>query len=107
MAKKITVKNPGCQFCRYYQESFRIEQKETLEACTKGAHRIFRKNENQQHHEWKWIRCKHPQEKNKNRLCQKFQIPIFFATFWKNAYSRIFRLGEQQKPSFGNDKWWQ
>ena len=70
MIRKITIKNPGCQFCTYYVAPVTFKKKTSNPACGKGGRRIFEKTKGSFFaRRWKWVDCGYTEERNKGRLC--------------------------------------
>lgn len=107
MAKKFIVKNPGCQFCQFYQGPFTFHQKETQEVCTKNAKRIFQPvSPDTKKRTWKWIQCSDPKEINAKRTCPDFEIPFILHQLQNFLLKKLRRLGGQHPPSLSGEKWW-
>ncbi|MDH5559734.1 MAG: hypothetical protein OEY59_02665 [Deltaproteobacteria bacterium] len=107
MDRKIKIKNPGCNFCRYFLKPFTLDGKKTPEACLKGARKMYQQKKTDDGKKyWKWSDCSSSKEKNKARLCPDFQIESFVHTVSAQLSSKIKNAGQQLPPTFKKDKWW-
>jgi len=107
MLKKVTIKNPGCQYCRYFQPTFEYKNKNTIEACTVSARRIYQiQVSGSQQRKWKWSDCDYAQEKNKNRLCSDFKVKSWWLTIILKLILRMKRANVQLPPTFKREIWW-
>jgi len=106
MFTKIVVKNPGCDFCRYFLPPFKYQSKKTGEACLKGARKIYQK-QSANKRKWKWTNCSYSQEKNKNRLCRDFKIKSLIYSICNQFQLLINRADQQLPPSFEGEIWWE
>ncbi len=107
MLKKILIKNPGCQFCKYYLPQFEYNGKPTTAACIKHAKKVFQQNvSKQQRRKWKWGNCAYAEEINKTRLCSDFQIQSLSQKI-RHWLSLLIRgAKDQQPPTFSGEIWW-
>lgn len=108
MFEKAVIRNPGCQYCRYYIPQFEHNGKPTTEACAKNARKIFQLNPpTGQRRKWKWSDCDYPVEKNKNGLCKDFQIHSFIYKLLNYFSLFIRRAGKQYPPTYSGEIWWE
>ncbi len=106
MLKKIVIKNPGCQFCKYYLSQFEYNGKLTTAACTKHAKKVFQHVSKSQKRKWKWGNCTYAEEVNKSRLCRDFQIQSLLFKFRQRLSLVIRGAKDQQPPTFSGEIWW-
>ena len=107
MLRKLTIKNPGCQFCRYFIPVFKYRLKDTREACSISARRIYQiQIEENQESRWKWSDCDYAAEKNKNRLCADFIVKSWWRTLALKLILKLKRAEVQLPPTFKREIWW-
>ena len=107
MLNKVIIKNPGCQFCRYFIPQFEYNGKLTTEACTKTARKMFQiKTVAGKTRKWKWSDCDYAKEKNSTRLCKDFQIQSLTYKLLHRLSLLIRKAGEQHPPTFSGEIWW-
>ncbi len=108
MFQKIVIKNPGCQYCRYYIPQFNHNGKLTKEACSKNARLMFQiQPEAGEKRKWKWSDCDYAAEKNKNRLCKDFQIQSLTHKIRIKLSLIVKNAGIQYPPTFSGEIWWE
>ena len=107
MLKKIVLKNPGCEYCRYYLPGFNVDGKPTTPACLKGARRLFQKPVlSHRRRDWKWTDCSYSEEKNKNRLCADFKVRSLIRELSQKLLLAAKKAGTQLPPTFKREIWW-
>ena len=108
MFQKVVIKNPGCQYCRYFIPQFEHNGKLTTEACTKYARKMFEIQPFPgQKRKWKWNGCDYATEKNKNRLCQDFQIDSLTHKLINWLSLLVKNAKVQFPPTFSGEIWWE
>lgn len=107
MIKKVVVKNPGCEYCRYFLPRFEYHGKPTTEACTKKARIIVQQQPSKEgKRKWKWSDCAYAEEKNRDRRCADFQIQSAGLKLIRRLMLFIRRAEEQCPPTFSGEIWW-
>jgi hypothetical protein len=107
MIERIVIKNPGCEFCRFYLEPFDHHGKQVAGSCLKGARLVYQKPKIKgKKRRWKWSDCSYSEEKNKSRLCKDFKIQSLFLTLIQYIRLFIIQAGEQQPPTYRKEIWW-
>ena len=105
MLRKLTIKNPGCQFCRYFLPIFEYENKNTLEACIIKARRVYQRQVSEKR-KWKWSDCDYAQEKNKSRLCSDFTVKSWWRLIILKLILKMKHAEVQLPPTFKREIWW-
>ena len=108
MIQKIQLRNPGCQFCRFYLAPFDYNREATRAACLKGARRIFNQKPKKQGlgRRWKWTDCSYSEEKNRTRHCDDFVVLPWYVPLWQKLYLYLMRAHKQHPPSYKKEIWW-
>lgn len=107
MNARGAIKNPGCQYCRYYIPQFEYQGKPTTEACAKNARRMFEINPLPgQKRKWKWSSCEYSAEKNNDRLCEDFEIHSLTHKLIHKLILTVKKAGIQHPPTFSGEIWW-
>ncbi len=104
---KLLLKNPGCQFCKFYRDSFKHQGKATRPACAKGARRIFEKGTKNKQRKWKWVDCSYAEFRNKDRLCDSFEVQSMVHTASQQLGLLLRSAVQETPPSFKSEMWWQ
>lgn len=108
MFERVPIKNPGCQYCRYFLPQFQHNGKPTSDACTKNARKIFEQNPLPgRKRKWKWSDCEFPHEKNKDRFCKDFQIESLLHKTFHFLSLIVRKAGQQYPPTFSGEIWWE
>jgi len=108
LIKPIVLKNPGCEFCRYYLPPDSYPGGKERPACLKGAQKIFQQElPFFEKRKWKWIDCGYAAEKNKNRYCEDFRVYSLTRRLLAQVVLLAQRAGTQLPPSFTKELWWQ
>ncbi len=106
MIRKVAIKNPGCQFCKFYLASFKYRGRETNPACAKGARRIYLKGAGFGLRKWKWVDCLSAEHKNKTRFCADFEVDSIFSLIFRAVLVLLHRGGPQTPPALRREMWW-
>ncbi len=107
MLRKLTIKNPGCQFCCYYRPTFKYQNRDTIEACTVGARRLYQiQNVNNKERKWKWSDCSYAIEKNKKRSCPDFTVKTWWRIIAIKIILKAKRAEVELPPTFKREIWW-
>lgn len=107
LIKPIVLKNPGCDYCRYYLAPFSFKGGRTRPACLKGAQKIFQQDlPFMERRKWKWIDCAYATEKNKDRKCPDFRVYSITRRLLSRLVLLAQRAGTQLPPSFAREIWW-
>jgi len=107
LIKPVVLKNPGCEYCRFYLSPPQDEGEESRPACLLGAQKIFQQGlPFVQLKKWKWIDCAYSAEKNKKRLCEDFRVYSLTRRLLGRFLLFLQRGGEQLPPSFAREYWW-
>jgi len=107
LLKPVVLKNPGCEYCRFFLSSFLHKGEKTRPACLLGAQKIFQQDlPFLQRRKWKWIDCAYATEKNKNRYCEDFRVYSITRQLLAKLILFIQRAGQQLPPSFAREIWW-
>ena len=104
---KLKLKNPGCQFCKYYLASFKHQGSPTRPACSKGARRIFEKAVKNKKRKWKWIDCSYAEFKNKDRYCEEFEVQSLVHSASQQIGLFVRSATLETPPAFKSEMWWQ
>jgi hypothetical protein len=108
MLKPVVMKNPGCQFCRYYLPPFAFEQQMTTAACLKGARKIVQQRPCRTHPKgWKWTGCSYATEKNRDRRCADFMIASTTRKILHQLSLWLTGAKKQYPPAFSGEIWWE
>ncbi|OGG97823.1 MAG: hypothetical protein A2508_02460 [Candidatus Lambdaproteobacteria bacterium RIFOXYD12_FULL_49_8] len=107
LIKPFLIRNPGCEFCKNFLESFEYKGEQSKSACLIGAQKIFQQGlPFMERRKYKWIGCGYATEKNRDRYCEDFQVYSLTGRLAARLILFFQRSGEQLPPSFGGEKWW-
>jgi len=105
--KPVILKNPGCEYCRFFLPPVAKQEDEPRPACLLGAQKIFQQGlPFVQLKKWKWIDCAYAGEKNKNRLCEDFRVYSITRRLLSRFILFLQRGGQQLPPTFAREIWW-